>query len=148
MAFPDWVCPQSNRLRRLPRAPYQKHRRDKDKKHQREDQERWKAAASPPPVCVGPLHCTRKETHFSLQNTSLSPSLQGSLVPRSFWHLPSNYQNFHDLNTHTGIYSFCNTTVNTRAASDAHGSRPQPVSLGRVLSHSLGLFPKFGLIRR
>ena len=57
VAFPDRVCPQSNRLRRPPRAPYQKHRRDRDKKSsKREDQESWKAAASPPPVCVGPLH--------------------------------------------------------------------------------------------
>ena len=58
---------------------------------------------------------------FSLQNISLSPSLQGSLVLRSFRHLTTkllpNLTGLKDTREFTG---FCNITVNTRVASGAH----------------------------
>ena len=65
------------------------------------------------------------------------------------WEASGTYHqttNFHELNTHKGIYGFCNTTVNTRAASDAHGSRLQPVSLGKEFSPILWVcFPNLAL---
>ena len=99
--------PQSNGVQRSPRAPNQKHGRGRNQKHPKgRKKESWMVPASPPTPSIpgddleapspsttvgaaaghpdGAIWCLQQETGFSPQSTSLAPSLQGSLVLRSF----------------------------------------------------------------
>ena len=134
VAFPDRVCPQSNRLRRPPRAPYQKHRRDRDRKHPKGRAKRAGRQQQALPLSVWG-RCTERGRR--LISACRTPVCLPPCREAWCWEASGTYHqttNFHELNTYKGIYGFCNTTVNTRAASDAHGSRPQPMSLGKEFS--------------
>ena len=72
VAFPEGLPPKQQVTEATKSSVPKTQEGQRQKASGREDQESRKAAASPPPVCTGPLHSTRKEARFSLQNTSLS----------------------------------------------------------------------------
>lgn len=102
VAFPDWVCPQSNRLPRLPQELPTKNTGGTKTKASKGGPREVEGSSKPSSCLRGALALHEEGDLFQPAEHQSVSSLQGSLVSRSFWHLPSNYQNFHDLNTQHG----------------------------------------------